>query len=217
VSAVARYLLADHFRSRRWVPPFLLLAVGVVVLYAEPPNPVLSTAGGVAAFLLVAQCWLALAFLNTEGTSDRQIVAATAGGRALVLGRLVGLAALTAGTSLLTLAYPVLTGSFERVPDVHELGLILLANLVCAAAGSALAALFAQPAVRSRAVAVLGLIGALVVTVPLGLSPAVATADAMDTTKIARVPDHLGVALVSVAAFVILASGASAVLWRRRE
>jgi len=43
--AVGRYLLMLYLASRRWVAPFLLLAAGVVVLYAEPPNPVLETAG----------------------------------------------------------------------------------------------------------------------------------------------------------------------------
>ena len=65
--AVARYLLSEHFRSRRFVAPMLLLTAGVVVLYAQPPNPVLSTAGTVAAYTFPCMCWGALALLNTQG------------------------------------------------------------------------------------------------------------------------------------------------------
>jgi hypothetical protein len=48
MTAVGRYLIAQYLASRRWVAPFLLLIVGVVVVYAQPPNPVLDTAGGAA-------------------------------------------------------------------------------------------------------------------------------------------------------------------------
>lgn len=112
--AVARYLLAEHLRSRRWVGPRLLLAGGVVALYAQPPNPVLPTAETAAAFLFAGQSRLALAFLNTQGAADRQIFAATAGGRTFVRGRIAGLAGLALLGSVATLGYPTLAGSFDR-------------------------------------------------------------------------------------------------------
>ena len=215
--AVGRYLLMLYLASRRWVAPFLLLATGVVALYAEPPNPVLETAGGAAGFLLLAQCWCALAFLNSQPDDDRQVLVATVGGRGFVLGRVAGLGALILISSLLAVAYPTLAGRFERPPHPGELGLILLANLVCAAAGSALAALFARPATRSRAVSLLSLATCLVVTVPLGLSPAVATASAFNTTAASQVPHRFAVTFGSVVAFVLVATSISALLWRHRE
>ena len=215
--AVGRYLLMLYLASRRWVAPFLLLAAGVVVLYAEPPNPVLETAGGAAGFLLLAQCWCALAFLNSQPDDDRQVLVATVGGRGFVLGRVAGLGALILISSVLAVAYPTLAGRFERAPHPAELGLIVLANLVCAAAGSALAALFARPATRSRAVSLLALATCLVVTVPLGLSPAVETLKAFDTTVAAHVPQRFAGTLGSVAGFVLVAGFLSCLLWRYRE
>jgi hypothetical protein len=215
--AVGRYLLMLYLASRRWVAPFLLLAAGVVVLYAEPPNPVLETAGGAAGFLLLAQCWCALAFLNSQPDDDRQVLVATVGGRGFVLGRVAGLGALILISSVLAVAYPTIAGRFERAPHPGELGLIVLANLVCAAAGSALAALFARPATRSRAVSLLALATCLVVTVPIGLSPAVATASAFNTTAASQVPHRFAVTFGSVVAFVLAATFISALLWRHRE
>ena len=217
MSRIAGYLLAEYLNSRRWAAPFLLLVAGVVVIYAQPPNPVLETAGGAAAFLLLAQCWLALSFLNSQPDDDRQILAATMGGRRLALGRIAGLAALALLASLLTLGYPWIAGRFQRAPSAAELGWILVANLVCSGAGSALAALFARPAVRSRAVTVLAVTACLVVTVPLGLSPAPATANALDTTVAAQLPARFGGTIGSVTAFVLVATFVSALLWRYRE
>jgi len=217
VSRVAGYLLAEYLNSRRWAAPFLLLGAGVVVIYAQPPNPVLETAGGAAPFLLLAQCWLGLSFLNSQPDDDRQVLVATIGGRRFALGRIAGLAVLALPASLLTLGYRWIAGRFERAPSAAELGWILVANLVCAGAGSALAALFARPAVRSRAVTVLAVTACLVITVPLGLSPAPATANALDTTVASQVPARFGGTIGSVTAFILVATFVSALLWRYRE
>jgi hypothetical protein len=217
VSAVARYLLAQHLGSHRWVAPFLFLLAGVVVLYAQPPNPVLSTAGTAAAWLLPAQIWLALSFLNTQEAGDRQTTVANAGPRTFALGRLLGLAVLALLASLVTLAFPVVSARFERPAHLDELALILVANLVCASAGSALAALFARPILSGRAAPVLGLMTCLIATIPLGVSPAVATARALDRTGAAEVPARIAPTLAAVAAFVGVALCLSVLLWRRRE
>jgi hypothetical protein len=89
VIPAARYLLSEHLRTRGFVAPTVVLLAGVVVLYAQPPNPVISTAGTVAAFLFAAQCWLALGLFNSQGTADRQVLVATVGGRRFALARLL--------------------------------------------------------------------------------------------------------------------------------
>jgi hypothetical protein len=73
------------------------------------------------------------------------------------------------------------------------------------------------PAVRSRAVTVLAVTACLVITVPLGLSQAPATANALDTTVASQVPGRFGGTIVSVTAFVLVATFVSALLWRYRE
>ena len=215
--AVARYLLAEHLRSRRVVAPLLLLAIGVVVLYAQPPNPVLATAGVVAGFVFVASLWLGLSLLNSQGDTERAIFAVAAGPRAFALGRLLALVSPDAATALAAVAFPTLTGLFEHTPTAGELALCLLGTFACALAGGALAALFSRPFVRSRAVAVLGLSACAVFTVPLGVSPALATARAMDVAAPAAAASRLEPTLLGIALFSLAAMAACALLWRRRE
>jgi hypothetical protein len=217
VIAAARYLLSEHLRTRGFVAPTVVLLAGVVVLYAQPPNPVLSTAGTVAAFLFAAQCWLALGLFNSQGAADRQVLIATVGGRRFALARLLAAGALAGLTSVLVLALPLVTGRFERTPHLGEIGLVLLANLGSAVAGTALAALFSQPIVRNRAIAVLGLSACALLTLPLDLPPVVPTARALDTTHAGDVPGRLVGDLVSVALFTIAVTVAYSLLWRRRE
>lgn len=155
--------------------------------------------------------------MNTQAAEDRQTIIAATGARGFIAGRLLALAALLAGVALATLAFPVLTGRFERPAHLDEMLLILLANLVCGAAGCALAALLAEPSVRSRAAPVIAIVGCLVLSIPLHLSPAIGTAAALDRTEAARVPGELALTLVAVAAFVSASLTAGAILWRRRE
>src|ERR1700722_15850458 len=112
--AVARYLLAEHTRSRSFVAPLVVLAAGVIVLYAQPPNPVLSTGGTVAAFLFPIGCWMALAFFDSQGAADRQLLAATVGGARFVRGRLLAAGALAAASAAFALVVPLAGGAFER-------------------------------------------------------------------------------------------------------
>jgi hypothetical protein len=216
VIAAARYLLSEHLRTRGFVAPTVVLLAGVVVLYAQPPNPVLSTAGTVAAFLFAAQCWLALGLFNSQGAADRQVLIATVGGRRFALARLLAAGTLAGLTSVL-LALPLVTGRFERTPHLGEIGLVLLANLGSAVAGTALAALFSQPIVRNRAIAVLGLSACALLTLPLDLPPVVPTARALDTTHAGDVPGRLAGDLASVALFTIAVTVVCSLLWRRRE
>lgn len=215
---VARYLLADFVRSRRFVAPMLVLVAGVVVFYAQPPNPVLSTASSVVALLFAAQCWLALAFFNSQGTPDRHVLAATAGGSRFVLGRMLAAGLLALTVSFVAIAYPLLAGRFENTPTLVQIAVILLANLTATVGATALAALFARPLLYNRAVAVLGLTLCAVLTVPLHLPGApVPTAQALDTGHAAQVAARLSGDVGSILIFTAAVGVVCTRQWRRRD
>jgi hypothetical protein len=218
MTSVARYLLADYARSWRFVPPALVVVAGVVLLYAQAPNPVLSTAASVIALLFAAQCWLGLTFFNSQGTPDRHVLAATAGGRTFVLGRMLAAGLLAVIVGVFAVAFPFLAHRFARVPTIGELAVILLANLIATLGATALAALFARPMVYSRAVSVLGLALFAVLTVPLRLpGSAVPTAEALDAGHAAHVPARLTGDVGSMLIFVAAVGAVCARQWRQRD
>ncbi|HEX4033840.1 MAG TPA: hypothetical protein VHX66_05300 [Solirubrobacteraceae bacterium] len=214
---VARYLLAGQTRSRGVIAPLAVLVGGVIVLYAQPPNPVLSTAGTVAAFLFPVQCWLTLAFYNAQGAVDRQLLAATVGGRRLAGGRLLAAGVLAAASSLLALLVPLIGGAFERSPRLDEIALILGANLSATLAGAALAMPFSAPIVRNAALSTLGLATCVVLTIALRIPPMIPIARALDTTRAGHAAGPLAreAAILLAATLVITAVGVP--LWRWRE
>jgi hypothetical protein len=217
VTATARYLLAEHLASRRWIGPFLFLLAGIVVLFSQPPNPVLSTAGTTAAWLLPAMSWWCFAFLDTSEPGERQVSIAALGPRRFAAARLLGLVALVAGASLFTFLVPLVLGLFEATPGAGEGALVLFANCLCGLAGAGLAALIAEPIFRGRAWPLLLGVGALVLSVPAGVSPAIATARALDRRDPSAVPSHLAPETLGIALFLALAIPLASELWRRRE
>ena len=214
---VARYLLAGNTRSRGVVAPLVVLVGGIIVLYAQPPNPVLSTAGTVAAFLFPVQCWLTLAFYNAQGTVDRQLLASAVGGPTLAAGRLLAAGVLAATSSLLALCIPLVGGAFERTPHIDEVALVLGANLTATMAAAALAIPFSVPILRNAALSILDLAFCIVLTIALRIPPLIPIARALDTTHPARAASLLArdAVLVLASAFVLAVAGSD--FWRRRE
>jgi len=217
MTASVRYLLAEHLASRRWIGPFLFLLAGIVVLYSQPPNPVLSTAGTVSAWMLPAMSWWCYAFLDTSEPGERQVSIAALGPRRFAAARLLSLAALLAGASLFTFLVPLVLGLFEHTPRAGEVALVLFANSLCGLGGAGLAALISEPIFRGRAWPLLLGVGALVLSVPAGISPAIATARALDRKDPSAVPAHLAPETLAIALFLAIAIPLAAELWRRRE
>lgn len=217
MTASARYLLGEHLVSRRWFGPFLFLLAGIIVLYSQPPNPVLSTGGSVAAWMLPAMSWWCFAFLDTSEPGERQVMIAALGPRRFAAARLLGLATLVAGASLFTFLVPLVLGLFEHTPRVGEIGLVLFANALCGLAGAGLAALISEPTFRGRAWPLLLGVGALILSIPAGVSPAIATAAALDRKDPGAVPGHLAPETLGIALFLALAIPIAGELWRRHE
>jgi hypothetical protein len=214
---VARYLLAGFTRSRGFVAPLAVLVGGLIVLYAQPPNPVLATAGTVAAFLFPVQCWISLGLYNAAGATDRQVLAATLGGRTLAGGRLLAAGALALASSLLALCIPLIGGAFQRTPHLAEIALILGANLTSTIAAAGLAIAFSAPSVRSGAISILGLATTIVLTIPLRIPPVIPVARALDTTHSGHAAAALETPAAGVLIFTLAVAPLGAWLWRRRE
>jgi hypothetical protein len=162
-------MLKLALRSRALAAPLVLLAAAVIVLYAAPPNPVISTARAVAVYTAPIQVWLALAVLNAAAAADRQVLAATVGRSALAGGRLLAAATTTAGAALLTVAYPVLVGRFDHTPTAAQLAACAGLAAGAAVVATALAAVFARPGVRNPAVGALGPASAVLLGLALPL------------------------------------------------
>ncbi|SFJ55797.1 hypothetical protein [Amycolatopsis sacchari] len=130
-----RYQLALLGHSQRWLPPSLLFALLLGVVYADPGTPVLPEFALSAGGLAVITCWLTIALVDAEDPVQRLITRVHARRLSTVLGGVVG-AVLVCG-ALLTVAPLVWSSVVHGGNPPGTLGLGILAHLSATATGIA--------------------------------------------------------------------------------
>ncbi|GHF58184.1 hypothetical protein FHX82_000273 [Amycolatopsis bartoniae] len=85
-----RYQLALLGHSQRWLPPSLLFAVLMGILYADPGSQILPQFAVSAGALTVVACWLTVALVDAEDPVQRLITRVHARRLSTVLGGIVG-------------------------------------------------------------------------------------------------------------------------------
>jgi hypothetical protein len=191
--------------------------LGLVVLNAQPPSQTLSEASSVLPWLFVVQCWLALALFNSQVPSDRYLLAAGAGGRAFIGGRMLAGLIVALITALLGVLYPLVAQRFAR-PSIGGLTVVLLADVVAVFSATSLAALFAKPMLYNRAVSVLGLAFCAILTVPVHIpGGAGAIALALQNASASHAAARLAADVAAMLAFAFAVGSICARQWRRRE
>ncbi|QIJ66774.1 ABC transporter [Streptomyces sp. JB150] len=184
--ALLRYQAALLARSQRWLPPFILYAVFLVVS-VQGGQPVLDSLGYAAAALLPVAAWLTRICAGGEPAAARACAAAAAGpARAHLAALLVAFAAATALGAAATLVVTLISDPAGAdgqtpVPRLPAGAAGALATLACALLGTAVGALTSRPVLRStgRAVPAL-LLAALLALVATG-SPANAAVSGLVT------------------------------------
>ncbi|AHH96332.1 hypothetical protein [Kutzneria albida] len=212
-----RYLLADLLRSQRFVPPFVLFAACIGVLYGGDPGnarPVY----GVSTLLVFPLCaWLTVIVANNEDPVQRRITVAAVGGWPRMLGGLLGAGAVSGGVLvLLAVAVPPLI-NFHHPYQLEDLAVALVAHLISLCVGLALGLVCSRPLIPTTGWSLLAVLGAcLVLIVSNDVPPVGPTAKLLfDPTRPPATLFLLGQGAVALAV-LLLALGACHWLGRRR-
>ncbi|MEW1723052.1 ABC transporter [Streptomyces sp. NPDC093109] len=155
MTALVRYQTALLVRSQRWLPPFLLYGIFLIV-GVQVGQPILDSLGYAAAALLPVTVWLVRICVHQEPAAARAVAAAATGARRVHLSALLTAVALAAGTGLAgTLVVTLISkpSNASRTVDVPVLSAGtagLLAAAVCLLIGAAAGALCSRPVLRGR-------------------------------------------------------------------
>jgi len=195
---VIRYLLADLFKSQRWLPPvFVYLAVAGILYGGDPgtPRPPYGVSE-LALFPLAA--WLTVVVVNNEDPVQRCVTLAAVGGWRRLLGGLVGAAAVLNG-ALVLLATFVPALIHHHPYAVSDVALGFMAHVIAAVTGIGLGLLCARPMIPTTGWSLVALVGvALAVLMFNQLPPVGAMAHLLF--------DNAPVSVVAVAAQVVVAA-----------
>ncbi|QUQ66570.1 hypothetical protein [Kutzneria sp. CA-103260] len=194
-----RYLLADLFKSQRWLPPvFVYLAVAGILYGGDPgtPRPPYGVSE-MALFPLAA--WLTVVLVNNEDPVQRHVTLAAVGGWRRLLGGLVGAAAvLNGGLVLVATFVPALIHHHPYA--VSDVALGFVAHVIAAVTGISLGLLCARPMIPTTGWSLVAVVGvALALLVANQLPPVGAMAHLLfDTAPVSAPAVAVQVAVAAV-------------------
>lgn len=172
MTALVRYLLADVLRTQRWLPPLLLYAAALGMLYASDAGPPLPAYAGTCVLVYPVSAWLTVVIATAEDPVRRTITVVTAGGWARAQAAVTALSVLGAlGLALVATLLPVVTQ-----PRPYPLVTVLegfAALAVCALVGVAVGVLCGRPVITQSGWSVLAATALVVLVLQFGRTPPV--------------------------------------------
>jgi hypothetical protein len=163
---LAAYLLAVFLRSHRYFPPLLVFLIGLMLLYAARPNPVMGSYAASSVLVYFVSAWFGAGFCGAIGEAQEHIAAVHAGSvRKYLAGKTM--AVITCGwlISLAAVVYPVAAGSFDEPVRAGDWLTALLAHVELSLLGGLAALLLSQPIIRKGSLAAASLLLVLMLSV----------------------------------------------------
>jgi hypothetical protein len=179
-----RYHMLLGARSRAPLAPAAAWLFVLAGVYAYRPNGVGGSFAVTAALLVPLSAWLAVALSHAEPGPQRELLAAGSDPVTALVRAAWAVALLAAAAGAIDVAWPVISGAFDRDPAAGEILGAVVAHTGCAAYGVALGTLASARTVARPGVAFAALAAFAIAAVPLFdlapvLSPAAWTADAL--------------------------------------
>ena len=172
-----RYLIADLFKSQRWLPPVFVYLAMTGILYGGDPGSPRPPYGVSEMVLFPLAAWLTVVLVNNEDPVQRYVTMAAVGGWRRLLGSLVGAAAVLNGVLVLLATFvPALIHHHPYA--LSDISLGFAAHAISAVTGIGLGVLCARPIVPTTGWSLVAVVGVslLVLVVANQLPPVGATA-----------------------------------------
>jgi hypothetical protein len=155
---VIRYLLADAFKSQRWLPPVFVYLATTAILYGGDPGTPLPPYGVSEMVLFPLAAWLTVVLVNNEDPVQRHVTIAAVGGWRRLLGGLVGAALVVNGVLVLVATF-VPAVIHHHPYAVSDVALGFTAHVVAAVTGIGLGVLCARPIVPTTGWSLVAVVG----------------------------------------------------------
>jgi hypothetical protein len=155
---VIRYLLADVFKSQRWLPPVFVYLATTGILYGGDPGTPLPPYGVSEMVLFPLAAWLTVVLVNNEDPVQRHVTIAAVGGWRRLLGGLVGAASVVNGVLVLVATF-VPAVIHHHPYAVSDVVLGFTAHVIAAVTGIGLGVLCARPIVPTTGWSLVAVVG----------------------------------------------------------
>ncbi|GAA3434728.1 hypothetical protein [Kutzneria kofuensis] len=201
-----RYLLADLFKSQRWLPPVFVYLAMTGILYGGDPGTPRPPYGVSEMVLFPLAAWLTVVLVNNEDPVQRYVTIAAVGGWRRLLGGLVGAAFVLNGVLVLLATFvPALIHHHPYA--LSDVALGFTAHVISAVTGIGLGVLCSRPMIPTTGWSLVAVVGVSLVV--LAVANRLPPVGAMAHLLFDNAPVSVTAVVVQVA--VAVAVGASCV------
>ncbi|MFC0434094.1 hypothetical protein [Kutzneria buriramensis] len=205
-----RYLLADVFKSQRWLPPVFVYLATTGILYGGDPGTPLPPYGVSEMVLFPLAAWLTVVLVNNEDPVQRHVTIAAVGGWRRLLGGLVGAALVVNGVLVLVATF-VPAVIHHHPYAVSDVALGFTAHVIAAVTGIGLGVLCARPIVPTTGWSLVAVVGvSLALLVANKLPPVGAMAHLLFDSR----PAPVGAVVVQVVVALLVGVACVGVAYR---
>ncbi|MFF2176691.1 ABC transporter permease [Lysinibacillus sp. NPDC058147] len=166
MTSLLRYQFINYLRTYKYVPPFSIFILCLVVNYTFTPNPILNSYSFTAIILFFLMGWFTVTLFHAEDEGQKVITTLHAKSRTQYnLGIFINCVLIALFLSCISVIYPTLIGAFGEKPKfIHQL-LGFLSHFSLAVLAIALSAIFTRELVKNKQNTWWGVLAILIVSV----------------------------------------------------
>lgn len=166
--SLLHYQLINYLRSYKYIPPFFLFILCMVVNYAFVPNPILDSYSFTSTLLFLLMGWFTITIFHAEDEGQKVITILHSKGKKAYFGALY-LICIILGFCLswVSVIYPNLIGAFGEQPKSLHITLGFLAHFTLSILAIALSSLFSRELVKNKQNSWWGVLSILIISIAI--------------------------------------------------
>lgn len=163
MKSLINYHFATYFRTYKYIPPFSVFIMMLIINYTYVPNPILDSYSFTSIILFFIMGWFTITIFHAEDEGQRQITIMHAKSKKAYYITLVLVCILTGLIlSITSVAYPIIFDAFSPGLQPSHIVIGLLAHFSLAVLSIALSSFFIRDLVKSSVNSWWGVISVLV-------------------------------------------------------
>ncbi|MFJ5764356.1 ABC transporter permease [Lysinibacillus sp. NPDC093210] len=166
--SLLHYQLINYLRTYKYIPPFFIFILCMVVNYAFVPNPILDSYSFTSTFLFLLMGWFTVTIFHAEDEGQKVITILHSKGQKAYF-RALYLISIAIGFCLswVSVLYPIVIDAFGEKPKTLHIILGFLAHFSLSILAIALSALFTRELVKNKQNSWWGVLSILIISIAI--------------------------------------------------
>ncbi|MFJ7667348.1 ABC transporter permease [Lysinibacillus sp. NPDC097195] len=166
--SLLHYQLINYLRSYKYIPPFFIFILCIVVNYAFVPNPILDSYSFTSTLLFLLMGWFTVTIFHAEDEGQKVItILHSKGQKAYFSALYIFCIGIGFCLSLIAVIYPIVIDAFGAKPKTLHILLGVLAHFTLSILAIALSSLFTRELVINKQNTWWGVLSTLIISIAI--------------------------------------------------